>query len=358
MTAQNTAQTRAPLKASGIREAMMTLARARRPGCIWGPIGIGKSETAARVADDLFAAAYGYSFAPDGVTLLDDQGTPTDERPYLVDVRVALLDPVDLMGMPSVKDDVAIFTKPRWFPTDPRGGIVLLDEITRGSAMVQNALLQFTLNRRIGDHKLPAAWMVFAASNRAGDGGGVTRMNSALAERFIHLNMEADLDEWCQWAIAADVHPLVIAFLRYRSELFQTFDPAETVNANPRAWYFASELLKQSPSLDVELALTAGTVGYGTAGELLAFVRTWRRCPSVDAILLNPTTAPVPQPHEASALYAVTANLARRMDADNADTIAAYLDRLPTEYQAFVWKDANSAGRRDSAHGRVSSPSW
>lgn len=342
-----------PLTPSKMSAALDVVIRASRPACIYGGVGIGKSETVAQVADRLFAAAYGYTVDSNG-RLHDDQGQYTDDRPYLVDIRVALMDPIDLMGMPGVTDGVATFTRPRWFPTDERGGIVLLDEITRGSQMIQNALLQFTLNRRLGDHKLPARWRILAASNRAEDGGGVTKLNGALSERFIRLDMVADLDEWMTWAEAAEIHPLIIGYLKWKPEHFCTFDPAALVNTNPRSWFFASELLKEAPAADVELALMTGAVGYAVAGEVLAFVRTYRKCPSLDSILADPYNAIVPGPMEASALYATSAMICRAIvqDPAKADSFAPYLERIPTEYQAFVWKD--STERNESvAHTRA-----
>jgi AAA domain (dynein-related subfamily) len=337
----NTAQKIIAIPPSELRDSLLALARARRPGCTYGSPGIGKSEIHAQVADELFAAAYGYTVDSNG-RLHDDTGQLTDERPYLVDVRVALMDPVDLMGRPGVKNGDSFYERPPWFPTDERGGIVLLDEITRGTKMVQNALLQFTLNRRLGENKLPQAWLIFAASNREEDGGGITRLNSALSERFIRLDLEPDLDEWGQWALLTGIHPLIRAYLRFRPEHFNTFDPDELVNVNPRSWFFASEIVYAAPAKHVEMALFAGTLGRGVGSEVVSFLDIYRQCPSVDAILLNPDTAPVPGPLEASALFAIASALQTRMieDPSRADTIAIYLERMPTDYQAMTWKEA------------------
>ena len=289
---------------------------AHQPALILGSPGIGKSDIVASVADVLYAADHGLTF--DGYRLRDANGQPTDERPYLVDLRVSLMDPVDLMGLPTIVDGVQTFARPEWFPTTGRG-ILFLDEITRGSVMVQNALLQLTLNRQLGRHVLPAGWDIVAASNRLTDGGGVVKMPAALNERFVRLNLKADHDEWVRWAVSNDVHPLIIAFTKWKPDLFCQQAPNEDTGTNPRSWAFASNILKHQPGPNVELMLMAGTLGVGVAGEVMAFVRNFRSCPSIDSIIADPHNAPVPGRTEPSSLFAIASALSRRVDDQNAE---------------------------------------
>jgi hypothetical protein len=67
---------------------------------------------------------------------------------------------------------------------------------------------------------------------------------------------------------------------------------------------------RRHPPGDVEFALYEGTVGRGAAIEFTGFLRVFRSLPSLDGILLNPGTAPIP--NEPSALCAVATGLARR----------------------------------------------
>jgi hypothetical protein len=331
------------LPPSGILEAVYALVNARQPGCIWGQPGVGKSEMIRTVADVIYAPLYGMTF--DGQTLRDSEGMPTNERPYLVDLRVSLLDPVDLMGLPTIgPDGRQTFAMPDWFPTDERGGILLLDELTRGTTQIMNALLQLSLDRRLGKHRLPDAWAIMAASNRLTDGGGVTKMPDALAERFTHLDATHDHDEWLTWAINNDLHPLVIAFTKWKPDLFCQRADNERVGTNPRTWKFASDILKANPAPAVELALMAGTTGVGVASELMGFVRNFRSCPSIDSIIADPHNATVPGPLEPSSLFAIASALTARLieDEDTAESIGIYLDRMPTEYAAMTWKEAGT----------------
>jgi hypothetical protein len=163
-------------------------------------------------------------------------------------------------------------------------------------------------------------------------------MSSALSNRFTHISVVPDLDDWCKWAIAAGVEPVVIAFLRWKPELLHKFDRNSRAFPSPRSWSFVSGITAQKPSTAIELALVAGSVGHAAATEYMAFLRLYRSLPSIDAIMLNPAGAPVPT--ETSTLYAVSSALARRAEAANLGRVIHYLDRLPVEFNVMAIRDA------------------
>jgi hypothetical protein len=66
----------------------------------------------------------------------------------------------------------------------------------------------------------------------------------------------------------------------------------------------------------------------------------FRSLPSLDAILLNPATAPVPD--EPSALCAVATGLARRTTEQNFAAVSQYAGRLAREYATLLVKSATA----------------
>ena len=116
----------------------------------------------------------------------------------------------------------------------------------------------------------------------------------------MHLDLEPDLDDWCRWAVKAQVRPEIIAFLRFKPDLLHTADATSDANAwpTPRSWEMASHVLcgiarRQktqflSGASEFEAQLLDGTVGPAAASELVAFIRLFRQLPSIDEILLNP----------------------------------------------------------------------
>ena len=49
-------------------------------------------------------------------------------------------------------------------------------------------------------------------------------MPTPLRNRFVHLDFEVDVQEWCEWAIKTGIRPEVIAFIRFRPELLSALD--------------------------------------------------------------------------------------------------------------------------------------
>ena len=305
------------MKPSEIAKALACCVDAKQPVITWGAPGIGKSQVTQQTS-----------------ALLNRR---------LIDVRAALLDPVDLRGIPNVRDGKTHWNAPAFLPSDNVPSLILLDELNRAPVMTQNALFQLVLDRKLGEYTLPDTCEIVACCNRESDGGGVVKMPQALANRFAHLTMEADLDDWCKWAVGqGNIEPAVIAFLRFRSDLLHQFSRTERAFPTPRSWEFVSRVTGQHPGNGIEHALYAGTVGDGAAVEYSAFLRLFRELPNIDAILLNPATSPVPT--GPASMFAVSAALARRANVTNFGRALEYIARMPKEYGVYAVKDAT---RRD-----------
>jgi MoxR-like ATPase len=317
------------MKPSKLFEALHALIRERVPLHLWGPCGVGKSQIVYQLADDL-----GYDF---------------------LDVRAGLLDPVDLRGLPRIAGDQTEWVPPKFLPTSGKG-ILFLDELTSAPQMTQAGCYQLVLDRKLGEYILPDGWVVVAAGNPASERGVHFSMPRPLRNRFVHLDLEPDLDDWCKWAIKAGVRPEIIAFLRFKPELLLAADVTSDANAwpTPRSWEMASNVLSGianrqktaflSGASDFEAQLLDGTVGPAATSELVAFLRLFRQLPSIDEILLNPDTAPLPT--ETSAQIAIATALGRVVTDNSIARGLRYLDRMPTEMRVMAVRDAAA---RDTA---------
>jgi len=216
--------------------------------------------------------------------------------------------------------------------------MILLDELNRAPVLTQNGLFQLVLDRALGEYKLPDTCEIVACCNRESDGGGIQKMPQALANRFTHLTMEPDLDDWCRWAVTANMEPAVIAFLRFRPDLLHQFSRTDRAFPTPRSWAFISRITAKKPGNGIEHALYCGAVGEGAAVEYSAFLRLFRELPNVDAILLNPATAQLPS--QPATMFAVAAALARRATVQNFARVLEYVGRMQQEYGVYAVKDA------------------
>ena len=297
------------LKPSELVPALAECAKANTPTCIWGHPGVGKSQIAAQVAASLGRK--------------------------LFDIRAANLDAVDLRGIPYVDGGRTRWATPGFLPYPEDGpSLILWDEVNRAATMVQNGLLQLIQERRCGEYVMPPDVVQFACVNYETDGGGVQRMTSALSNRFVHLHLEPDANDWVKWAVVSGVAFECIAFIQFRPELLNRFDPKEKAYPSSRSWgQFMSEIVKRNAPKNIEHALFSGCVGESTAQEFSAFVRDFRQLPNIQAVFMNPQAAILPT--SPSAMYAIAAAVARTITPSNCGRGIQYLDRLPAEYGVY-----------------------
>lgn len=299
------------LKPSQLPEAIKTLIKSRRPGLIQASPGVGKSAICRQTAESL-----GFTY---------------------IDIRALLLDPVDLRGLPHLKDGKAHWAAPSFLP-DKGPALILIDEINSAPALVQAALYQLILDRAIGEYRLPDDVYVFGAGNLDTDGAVTTRMGTALRSRFCQIELEADLDDFTAYAIQAEFEPNVIAFLRFKPNLLHDFKKDQKAFPCPRTWEFVSDIIKTGPDRTIEHALVDGCVGPGASVEFSSFLRLCRDLPSMDSLIASPDKAKVPT--EPSTLYAVAMALAIKATAENFGKVLTYMDRCPPEYNVLCVKTA------------------
>ena len=243
-------------------------------------------------------------------------------------------DPTDAKGLPWIAADKKSatflpFGEMQRAINAKRPTVWFLDDLGQASPAVQASFMQLILARRVNGHALPDCVTFVAATNRRTDRAGVQGILEPVKSRFASIvELEANLDDWCNWAIGKQLPIEIIAFLRFRPDLLHAFNPsADLVNSpSPRTWHNAAKLLtlKLEPSL--EFAAIKGAVGEGAAAELTAFLQIFRELPSLDAILLDPANAAIPQ--KPASLFAVATGLASKATEANFSRIATYAERL------------------------------
>jgi MoxR-like ATPase len=167
------------MKPSALFEALHALIAQRVPLHIWGACGVGKSQIVAQVASEM-----NWQF---------------------LDVRAVQLDPVDLRGLPRIAGDQAEWVPPKFLPANGQG-ILFLDEFTSAPQVTQAGCYQLVLDRKLGEYRLPDGWAVIAAGNPPSERGVHFSMPRPLRNRFVHLDLEPDFEDWSKWAVKSR-HP-------------------------------------------------------------------------------------------------------------------------------------------------------
>ena len=88
-------------------------------------------------------------------------------------------------------------------------------------------------------------------------------MPAPLANRFIHLEMKPEFDDWLEWAVNHNIHKDVVGYLTFSKKDLYDFDPKSPSRsfATPRSWSFVSELLSDDLDENTVTDLVSGAVG-------------------------------------------------------------------------------------------------
>ena len=185
----------------------------------------------------------------------------------------------------------------------------ILDEMNSAPPSVQAAAYQLVLNRRVGTYRLPDNVIVVAAGNREADKGVTYRMPAPLSNRFIHLELRVDFEDWLSWAVDNKVHKDVVGYLSFAKQDLYDFDPktASRSFATPRSWQFVSELLDDDITDSTIADLVSGAVGEGTAVKFMAHRKVAGKMPNPTDILHGKVKDL--KVKEISAMYSLTVSL-------------------------------------------------
>tara|TARA_R110000851_G_scaffold149970_2_gene290704 strand:+ start:2977 stop:4062 length:1086 start_codon:yes stop_codon:yes gene_type:complete len=272
------------------KKSIVRAFKKKRPIFMWGPPGIGKSDIIGQVANEL-------------------------GNSHLIDIRLSLWDPTDIKGMPyySESDNTMKWAPPAELPTEEFAAqfdyvVVFLDEMNSAAPAVQAAAYQLVLNRRVGQYKLPDNVLLVAAGNRDADKGVTYRMPAPLANRFVHIELRVDFDDWFQWAVNNDQHRDVVGYLTFAKKDLYDFDPRSPSRAfaTPRSWSFVSELLEDDDD-ETTTDLISGSVGEGLAVKFMAHRKVASSMPNPTDILAGKVKEL--KTKEISAMYSLTVSL-------------------------------------------------
>ena len=321
------------LRPSELAAVLALLVEARQPCILWGPPGSAKSMIAQQVA----AAA---------------------SRRY-VDVRALLLDPVDLRGIPWRDGaDRTRWAPPAFLPPSDDSGrwLINLEELPSAVPMVQAALYQLVLDRKVGEYELPEGASLIACGNRETDRGVVHRMPTPLASRFVHLEIRVDAEDWLAWGAANAIAAEVLFFITYEPDLLHQFDPP-----------VEGACLRVSPGHGNSRATSSSTAtgslrrprgrcsGAPSARPRRSNSRRSSRsgasCPHPRAIVNDPENADIPS--NASALMALCGALYKLASDINFDAIVTYGDAAAARGGRVPGRRVRAPGARAPALARL-----
>lgn len=323
-----------------VRDALAVAVQVGQPALLWGGPGEGKSRLVEQMAEQL--------------------GRPCEV--VVGSVREAS----DFVGLPVRDGGSVTFAPPAWATrcVGSPSTVVFLDELTTAPPSVQAAMLRVVLEREVGDLRLPSTVSFVGAANPPELSAGGDDLAAPLANRFCHLDWEAEVATWSAgmlrgWdpapvpivpesreAVELRWRATVVGFVTSRPSVLRQV-PTDVVNQgrawpSPRTWDRAHLLAAAAEAAGADRAvirtLVGGLVGDGPALELLRFESTMD-LPNPEAVLADPRLLPA-----RGRLDLLLACLA--------GVVAAVAADLTLERWSAAWEvlaEACNAGRTDLA---------
>jgi hypothetical protein len=270
------------VRPSGLMEILKGLYKAKSPKpIILGSPGCGKTSIAYELADEVLKIPR-WTF------------------------QATLYDPVEVKGLP-VFDHVkntARFLPFEDMPSQGKG-ILVVDDMPHAATQTQNAFMRLILEGIAGAWELGDIWPV-ATGNRATDRAGAKDLQTSMANRFCFLYLVADYGDWRPWAIRHDIVPEVISYLGtpMGQDYLDRFDPSQQVNATPRSWEFASNIMRQLRGNLMKTAMF-GCIGEEATLKFTGWLKYYEKMPDLKEIVGGKNIFP----EELDVMYATVSGL-------------------------------------------------
>lgn len=298
----------------------------------------------------------------------------------------------DLVGLPIIKLDggveVVRYAVPEYMPILERTQkpvIVVVDEVDKAKAELQNPLLEILQSTergeggRLNGRKLNIQSIVMTG-NLPDEGAFSKPISMALTNRGMVYKLVTDFDKWRDWAVGADVNPLITGFLSRNTDLHSmkpvVGDPTAYVRASPRSWVNGARNLDKIlglqkagklsfKSLEEEMAFhtvaLSGSVGTAAAVQFRVWLQFFRKIePKVEMLVRTgklPSEDEIEKMESAETIVFSIASTRAIIDAQKAandpdaskkevhrvaHNVAQLLKIIPSEYQVAAIKSTLS----------------
>lgn len=268
---------------------------------------------------------------------------------FLIDIRLAQHEPVDLNGYGFLVNDKLTFAPMDMFPLEGDelpcevnekgevthqydGWLILFDELNSSDRSVQAAAYKPILDHMLGQHKIHPAVKKMAAGNYMSDNAVTNVITSALVSRMVFLDQVVSLDELLRYAYKNNWSSSIEAFLSYRKEMVHTFDPnqEETPYACSRTWETASKFHNALGGGAIPNKYRPAFIGAIGLEAATAFVNfTNLDLPTLAEMLADPDNFPIPE--AADLQYGICNLLVHESTEDNVGDILRIVSRMMPE---------------------------
>jgi hypothetical protein len=214
----------------------------------------------------------------------------------------AAMEGPDFMGLPDKDREKGItrYLAPQFLPTQnavdegffPEKGLLVIEEINRVPTDTVSVLYPLLLERKINGHSFAPGWKIGVTMNPDTLNYTVNVLDDAMLDRFIAVEVTADIGDYIAYSIRNTPCDDVLAYLQASPDMLLRVKRAADSTAmakspTPRGWTKVQELLNTCSLPDALMGeLLAGILGPETAASFLGYLANREyTLPSADAIL-------------------------------------------------------------------------
>ncbi len=180
-----------------------------KPICLWGEAGIGKTQLVKALAKK-----NGYAFQLLSLAQIEETG--------------------DVLGLPFLDETAGVkrtlYAKPAWVPDEPGPGILLIDDFNRADPRILHALMELFQFYQTSSWTLPEKWFIILTANPSGKDYFVQKVDQAILDRMLHIEVDFDLESWLHWAESEAIDDQLLLYPILFPEQFNA------AGLSPRTW--------------------------------------------------------------------------------------------------------------------------
>lgn len=201
----------------------------------------------------------------------------------------AAMEGPDFMGLPD-KDQAKQITRylaPQFLPTIqavqeglyPEAGLLVVEEINRVPTDTVSVLYPLLLERKINGHVLAPGWKLGVTMNPDTLNYAVNPLDDAMLDRFISLEITANLEDYIAYSLQNEPHGDVLDYLAACPDMLLQVkkaadSTATTKSPTPRGWTQVQQLLCRCALPEALMQeLVAGIIGPETAASFFGYLR-------------------------------------------------------------------------------------
>lgn len=214
----------------------------------------------------------------------------------------AALEGPDFMGLPDKDREKGItrYLAPQFLPTEqavseelfPSKGLLVLEELNRVPSDTTSVLYPLLLERKINGHALATGWKIGVTMNPDTMNYSVNSLDDAMLDRFVSIEVTANLDDYIDYSVTNEPNDDVLAFLQACPDMLLIVKKSADATAlskspTPRGWTKVQELLNNCRLSDkLMMELIAGILGPETTSSFYGFLKNKDfKIPSTESIL-------------------------------------------------------------------------